>query len=70
MKLGKWVTNIADPDSPNARGCMEDREWKHHLEYVDKFIIGPPKAGKYTVEKLESWGYIGLYKKPIETVPE
>ena len=65
MKLGKWVTNIEDPNLPTARGDMSDTEWEYHLKYVAEHVVGRPKASKeYTVWQLENWGLVGLYKKP------
>ena len=64
MKLGKWITNIDDPDHPSSRGKKSDTEWKQHMKYVAENVIGPPKASKTcTVEQLKGWHIVGLYKR-------
>lgn len=41
-----------------------DRAWQRHLDWINKNVIGPPKATDfYTREQLEEMGMIGIYAK-------
>lgn len=78
MKLGRFLSNIYDPRLPNARMYLTysfhahdngkagmDREWQAHLDWVNKNIIGPPKATDYyTQEELEAEKMVGIYAHP------
>ena len=73
-ELGKWLTNIYDPDRPDSRanhtsssfGKEEsNRKWNAHVDYVEKHIIGPPKATeKYTIYQLQEMHIVGVYAYP------
>lgn len=73
-ELGKWLTNTYDPDRSDSRSyhvssCCDkkesDRRWDSYVDYVEKHIIGPPKASeKYTVEQLQKMHMVGVYAYP------
>ena len=70
----RFLSNIYDPTHENARryhtytsyafgdhAAME-REWQAHLDWVNKFVVGEPKAtDTYTVEQLKAMNYVGVY---------
>lgn len=74
----RFLTNTYNPYLPNAEmylvysfhamdcgkvGC--DREWQHHLEYIESHIMGRPKATeKYTRQQLADEGMVGIYMPP------
>lgn len=76
-EAGRFLSNIYDHRKPDAEGkhtyshhamfCGLETmkwEWRHHLEWIDRNVIGRPKATeKYTVEELEKMGMIGIYAK-------
>ncbi len=78
MNLGRFLTNIYNPKGKHARMgftyslhahdsglAAMDREWEHHLKYINDHIIGPPKGTeKWSVEELEKQGMIGVYAHP------
>ena len=80
MPLGRHLSNIYDHRLPNAEmylvhdfhttmagpeDCHED--WLRHLEWINRNVIGRPKATEaYTVEQLEAMGMIGIYA-PLES---
>ena len=78
MKLGRHLTNTADPNgkygralftySNNAVDCgqaAQDAEWQHHLDYISLHMVGPPKGtAKWSVKELEEQGMIGIYAHP------
>jgi hypothetical protein len=78
MKLGRFLTNTADPNgkygrmhfvfSNHAHDCgmaAMDQEWQHHLDYINEHIVGPPKGTeKWSVAELEEQGMIGIYAHP------
>ena len=79
-KLGRHLSNIFDHRLPYAKNALcyshtarmqgksaMDREWQRHLDWINKNVIGRPKATKkYTVEELEEMGMVGIYKKGIK----
>ena len=73
-ELGKWLTNIYDPGRSDSRAYHvssslpkeeSDRKWNDHVDYLEKHILGPPKASKrYTVEQLQKMHIVGVYAYP------
>lgn len=76
----KHLGNVLNPYGPDAKSLflysykamiaqdyflMED-EWLRHLQYVERNVIGPPKATKrYTEDELRKMGYVGLYEGKV-----
>ncbi len=72
---GRFLTNMYDPRKPKARMYHTysfhtwdsgkeamDTEWQHHLDYVARNVICPPKATeKYTQKQLEDMNMVGIY---------
>ena len=63
-ELGKWITNIYEPDRYDSRPYHSsssisdkkesDKAWCAYINRIEKLIIGPPKASKeYTTEQLQ-----------------
>lgn len=77
-KLGRWLSNIYNPDLSQAEryltystgawqsgGAAMKREWQAHLNWIAQNIIGPPKRTKtYSVKELIRQGMVGIYSKP------
>lgn len=78
--VGRHLSNIFDHRKHNSRmmfshsynaficgeGAM-DKEWQHYVEWIDRNVIGPPKATEsYTVAQLEEMGMIGIYAREKE----
>ena len=73
----KFLSNTYDPNRPDAErhfaysthavinGPEAMRlEWEQHLKWINKNVIGRPKATDYyTVKELEEMGMVGIYKK-------
>lgn len=65
MVIGRrWVTNEPDrrrTDAPDEFVTHDDRQ--AHLRWMAQFVCGRPKAtDHYTVEELEKFGMVGLYR--------
>lgn len=74
-EIGKWLTNISDPDRYDAEAyhtsssirdkAEREAAWNGHVAYVEAHIVGPPKATKkHTVEELRKMHMVGLYAFP------
>jgi len=78
MRFGKWLSNVYDPRLPDARRhfiysldtynsgrAAMNTEWQQHLDWINKNVIGPPKATeKYTRQILEANDLVGIYAHP------
>jgi hypothetical protein len=85
-RLGQFLSNIYDPRKPETRGFFcasseammngpkaEEEEWQHHLAWVQRNVIGPPKACEAgTSEELAAQGIVGIYAPyaPLEDLEE
>lgn len=63
--MGKWLSNMPDPHQVGAqrRAQHNDEERRNYMKWINRNVIGEPKAmPKFTVKQLMDEGYIGLYK--------
>lgn len=68
---GKWHTNTKCPHRLKPTDMYGDNTVEKQLQYIEGYIIGPPKPGAYlTVEKLASMGMVGLYSDTEMAQPE
>ena len=65
----RWLSNIYDPDWPEARHLIEasddasrDEAWARHQAWLADKIIGDPVASEdYTVKQLRAMHIVGVY---------
>lgn len=78
--LGRHLSNISDHRRPDARAMFcysfraisspegRNQEWQAYLSWINKNVIGPPKATDcYTRAQLEAMGMIGIYSPLDDT---
>lgn len=71
MKLGKFIANTMKSDDPVAKSVYTDEDWEKHLDWIDKNVIGPPRAtASHTVKQLEDCNMIGIYENPDKKMGE
>jgi len=72
---GRFLSNIYDPRKPDAERYMcyshhaqsngpgaTREEWQHHMDWINKNIIGPPKPTQwYTESDLMDQSMVGIY---------
>lgn len=74
-KQGRFLSNTFDPKHKDAqkhitysfqayqsRSKAMQLEWEQHLAWINRNIIGPPKASAtYTQKQLEDMNLVGIY---------
>ena len=66
----KWLTNLFDPNHPDAKRGVTRRfdetpeeAWNNQVLWLSDKIIGEPKATKHhSVDELKEMNLVGVYK--------